>query len=55
MLRASGQDSLQVRNAYLRNRRLRQLYDPRLTARWVVFGAMVTWFLIGGVALVAAR
>jgi hypothetical protein len=51
----SGQDSLEVRHAYLRTRHIRQLHDPRLAAGWVVFGAIVMWSLIAGVVLVAAR
>jgi hypothetical protein len=44
----SGQDSLQVRRAYFRERRSRHFGEWRLTTALVGFGAIVSWLFIAG-------
>jgi hypothetical protein len=44
----SGQDSLQVRQAYFQERRSTHIGDLRLTPFWVILGAIVSWMFIAG-------
>jgi hypothetical protein len=45
----SGDDSLRVRERYLRRRsQRRRLGDRGLTALWVVVGALVGWLFVVG-------
>ena len=47
----SGDDSLRVRERYLRRRsQRRRLGDRGLTALWVVVGALLTWLTVVGFA-----
>jgi hypothetical protein len=43
-----GQDSLQVRQAYFRQRRSRHFGEWRLTTFAVSLGAIVSWLFIAG-------
>jgi len=44
----SGKDSLQVRQAYLQERRSTHLGDLRFTPVWVILGAIVSWMFVAG-------
>jgi hypothetical protein len=44
----SGRDSLQVRLAYLQERRSTHIGDLRLTPVWVILGAIVSWMFFAG-------
>ena len=44
----SGRDSLQVRLAYLQERRSTHISDLRLTPVWVILGAIVSWMFFAG-------
>jgi hypothetical protein len=44
----SGLDSLQVREAYFRERRSCHFGDWALSAGWVTLGAIVSWLFIAG-------
>ena len=50
MVPPSGQDSLDVREAYLRQRRSRRIADRGLVAVWVAFGTVVAWLFIAAFA-----
>ena len=44
----SGQDSLEVRQAYLQERRSTHIGDLRLPPVWVILGAIVSWMFFAG-------
>jgi hypothetical protein len=48
MTPASGQDSLQVRQAYFRHRRSRFAGAWAFTAVWVGLGTVISWFFLVG-------
>lgn len=50
MVQPSGQDSLELREAYFRQRRSRRLSDRGLTVLWVSIAAIVAWLFIAGFA-----
>lgn len=50
MVPPSGQDSLPVRQAYLRQRYQRRLGDRGWTVFWVSLGAVVVWLFIAAFA-----
>ncbi len=50
MVPPSGIDTLEVRQRYLRRRRLRPFDTRHRTAIWIV-GAAVAWLCIGGFAV----
>jgi hypothetical protein len=51
MLPPSGQDSLDVRQAYLRHQRIsRRFSDRGLVALWVALGTIVAWLFIAAFA-----
>jgi hypothetical protein len=47
----SGQDSLQVRQAYLQERRSTHLGDLRFTPVWVILVAIVSWMFFAGLTV----
>ena len=48
MIQPSGEDSLVVREAYLRGQRSQRFTGRWITALWVLLGAIVGWLFIAG-------